>query len=138
MGWVGRLEISARSGRRGWVQLGDFLVPPKVTATLDGENGGPDLVIQFEIRDGRPECVGFTVKSKPKGRGIRTADLSVFHVDSMTASVFSRFALAPGGTPLFGPPPEQASAATQEVRRARRGRPRVTREELEKVAEVYR
>lgn len=140
MAWVGRLEISAKStSRRGWVQLGDYLVPPKVTATLDAENGDPDLVIQFEVRDGRPECVSFTVRSKPKGRGIRTADLGVFNIDSMTASVFSRFALAPGGTPLSGPPPEQASAAIREVHLARKGRPRTaTRTELERVAQVYR
>jgi hypothetical protein len=139
MGWTGRFETTAKIGRRGLVRLGEFLVPRKVTTTFDAENGDPDLVIQFEVRDGRPECVSFTVRSKPKGRGIRSADLTVFNIDGMTATAFSRWALAEGGTPVTGPPPEQLSAAARAGHPARKGRPRTaTRAELEHVAQVYR
>lgn len=133
------METAVRLGRRGMVRLGDVLVPRKVTRTYHAENGDPDLVMQFEVRDGRPECVGFAIRSKPGGRGIRTADLGVFNIDGLTASAFTQFALAEGGTPITGPSPEQAAAVEREVHRARKGRPRTaTRAELERVAQVYR
>lgn len=102
--------------------------------------GGVALVAHFEIRDGRPECVGFHVESKPKGRGIRTADLGIFNIDGLVDAAFSTFAVGAGGTPLTGPrPPEQVASASREVHRARKGRPRATtRAELERVAEIYR
>lgn len=138
MGWTGKLDFDANFGAGG-VMLGEHLVPRKITARVDADNGDPDIVIQFEVRDGRPECVGFTVRSKRKGRGIRTADLGVFNIDGLTAWAFAKVALGEGGTALSGPDPEQMATAARDVHRARKGRPRTaTRAELERVAQVYR
>lgn len=140
MAWTGRFKATPGSARgRRMVELGSSLVPSKVTFVAD-DNGGVALVAHFEIRDGRPECVGFHVESKPKGRGIRTADLGIFNIDGMVDAAFSTFAVGTGGTPLTGPrPAEQVAATSREVHRARKGRPRATtRAELERVAQVYR
>src|SRR5688572_17256912 len=136
MAWGGRWRVTPNGGNRRWIEQGGFLVPPRVMVTCDAENGDPDITAQFEYRDGRPECVGFFVRSKPKGRGIRTADLGVINIDGLTGAAFSWAAAGTGGTPLTGPRPDQPDAA-REIERARKGRPRTAnRAELERVAQV--
>jgi hypothetical protein len=86
-----------------------------------------------------------TIKAKPDGRGIRTADLQIFNIDTLTVIVFSSLALTapeqPGGATQFTPiTTEQefwpANKAIEEACRSRRGS--VTRAELEDVARIYR
>jgi hypothetical protein len=140
--WPGNIRVSRRIGGRrgGTVRLGDTVVPRRVVLTLDGENGEPDLVATFEVRDGRPECVGLEINSKDTGRGIRTADLQLFNIDALATTVFARFG-EPVGAPAVDFPQtnEVALSAHRDVyeaRKARRGS--VTRAELERVAQVYR
>jgi hypothetical protein len=138
MVWEGRQTITGiHHGKRhrGFVMLGDSAVPPEALLTFEGTRGSPDVSMNFEIRDGRPECVGITVKAKPDGRGIRSADLALFNIDSLTIGVFAQLA-------NFGVNASDEKQLWQtirnvtEARTARRGA--VTQAELEEVARVYR
>ena len=130
MVWEGREKVT---GFGGLVALGDAVVPTKARMTFDGIKGSPDVVMNFEIRDGRPECVGVNVAAKPNGRGIRTADVQMFNIDNLTVGVFGQLANLGSRQPRVL---EQAVRSVHEARTARRGS--VTREELEEVARIYR
>jgi hypothetical protein len=143
MVWEGRGEIAGKMP--GLVRLGEHAVPRRAGYTFTGAKGSPDLHMSFEVRDGRPECVEITIKAKPAGRGIRTADLQIFNIDTLTVNVFSSIALSateqPGGATQFTPITTErefwpANKVIEEARRERRGS--VTRTELEDVARVYR
>lgn len=128
-------EVTGYAGGQhgGFVQLGDALVPPKAAMTFDGREGTPDATLRFEIRDGRPECVEVHVMTKPDGRGIRSADLAMVNVDTVTIAVFAE--LAEMGLQSEA----EALKAFHSVSEARlRRRPTVTRTDLEEVAKVYR
>jgi hypothetical protein len=127
--WEG---IDAVRGSGGLIALGDAVVPLKATLTFEGLSKSPDVLMRFEIRDQRPECVEISVKAKPDGRGIRDADIGIFHIDRLTINVFERLA-------NLGARDEKvllaASRSVHEARKARRGG--VTRADLENVARIY-
>jgi hypothetical protein len=90
-----RIKTSHKAGRL--VEWGNYAVPRRVSSTLEGEDGlpgtaGPDYSADFEVRDGNAECVKFTVTAKSEGRGIRSSDLSLFSVESLTQTAFLRVA----------------------------------------------
>lgn len=141
MVWEGRRRVT---GKGGLVALGEpwrievngqemAVVPREAVMTFDGEQGSPDAMMRFEVRDGRPECVEIIVRAKPDGRGIRSADLRMVNIDTQAVEVLTDL-----GT--IGVVDERAVVntrrAVQEARASRRGT--VTREELERVAELYR
>jgi hypothetical protein len=128
--WEGREKVT---GFGGLVALGDAVVPTEARMTFDGIKGSPNVVMNFEIRDGRPECVGVNVAAKPNGRGIRTADVQMFNIDDLTVGVFGQLANLGSKHPRVL---ERAVRSVHEARTARRGS--VTREELELVARIYR
>jgi len=143
MVWEGHGRVSWKVP--GLARFGDHAVPRRAGYAFTGTKGSPDFNMSFEVRDGRPECVEVTIKAKPTGRGIRTADLQIFNLDALTVAVFSSLALTateePGGATMYTPiTTEQefwpANKAIEEARRERRGS--VTRTELEEVARVYR
>ncbi len=150
--WPGQLRDEPNrgaNGGHGLVRLGDSdtVVPASVTRTLEGENGHPDLVMTFEVRDGRPECVDIRIKSKPEGRGIKQADLRGFVLDELSEIVFARFAsrvahVADDGTWLAeGPLWEEREqwAARRDVAEARQSqRQPPSLSELQRVADIYK
>src|SRR4029453_6027910 len=105
MVWEGHGKISGQIP--GLVRLGEHAVPRRAGYTFTGTKARPDLHMSFEVRDGRPECVEVTIKAKADGRGIRTADLQIFNIDTLTVNVFSSLALSateqPGGATQFTP-----------------------------------
>jgi hypothetical protein len=133
--WKGLQEVTGFTGGQhgGMVVLGDALVPPKASMTFEGRDGTPDATLRFEIRDGRPECVEVHVMAGPDGRGIRSADLAMVNVDTVTIAVFAQLA-------EIGLQSEaERLSAFRSVSEARlRRRPTVTRTDLEEVAKVYR
>lgn len=145
--WAGRITTKANV-RDGHVMVGETLVPRRVTMTFLGDNGFPDLTAVFEVRDGRPDCVEVRVTAKPDGRGVTAADLSVLSPDGMARGALMQHATRrvertpDGGTKAaFGSVSERDAWAmlgdlteAQAVRRTGR----ITRSELEEVAQVYR
>jgi hypothetical protein len=134
MVWEGHQKITGIfPGNRGMVKLGDSTVPPEALLTFEGVKGSPDVTMNFEVRNDRPECVGITIKAKPKGRGIRSADLALFNIDSLTIAVFAQV----GNLGVHDEAQQWRTARdVTEARSVRRGA--VTRAELEDVARVYR
>lgn len=130
MVWEGRTRVA---GKGGLIALGDAVVPREAVMTFEGVDGAPDATMRFEVRNGRPECVEVIVRAKPEGRGIRSADVALFNIDTIAVDVFYDL-----GT--IGVTDERAAVNTrralQEARASRRGT--VTREELERVAKTYR
>jgi hypothetical protein len=128
------------------VRIGDFVMPRRASAFVDGANGEPDLEVHFEVRDGRPQCVDVHATAKPDGRPLRTSDLHVLALDAMTLSVFARLALkstydAETNVTTMVPIMDErefwraVNDVDAAVKAPRRG---VTRAELEQVANVYR
>jgi hypothetical protein len=128
--WQGRQRIS---GSGGLVALGEAVVPREGVLTFEGTKGSPDVTMRFEVRDGRPECVGVTVEAKPNGRGIRSADMALFNIDSLTVAVFEQLGTIGVRDEAYA---RRISHDLREARASRRGT--VTPEELEEVAKIYR
>jgi hypothetical protein len=130
MVWEGRQRVT---GTGGLVALGRAVVSREALMTFEGIKGSPDVTMRFEIRDGRPECIGIVIEAKPNGRGIRSADMAMFNIDSLTVGVFGQI-----GT-IGVRDEDYARVVDRELREARYSRRSgVTREELEKVAKDYR
>jgi hypothetical protein len=123
-----------------WVELGDGTeVVSQVVMTGEGLKGAPDLRVEFAVREGIPEVVGFHLVAKPTGRGIRTADLRAFHsLDAMAFNAFIQHTF-PGGVWFSGEREYWAARRDIQSAQAKQGsRPRVSLAELEEVAHVYR
>jgi hypothetical protein len=138
MAWEGEEKVTGFAGgtHGPLVKLGDAVVPPKARMTFEGVKGTPNVVMNFEIRDGRPECVSVNVTAKPEGqgRGIQSADMQMFNIDTLAVSVFGQLAnLGSKDRSLL----ERGVRSVYEARTSRRGS-RITREDLEEVARVYR
>jgi hypothetical protein len=121
----------------GWVELGDLDVPEGIRMTSEGLKGAPNLTVEFVVREGIPECVGFHLVSKQTGRGIRTADLRAFHsLDTLVFNAFIQNTRRPGGVWFY----DEAEywRGRNEIQGAQAKRSRVSRAELEEVAQVYR
>lgn len=84
-----RYEQHHRKGRKQFEQVGDFLLPTAMRMVITGHDREPDGVAEFEIRDGRPECVQITITAKPDGRAIRSSDVQPLgRVDELITSAF--------------------------------------------------
>jgi hypothetical protein len=145
--WVGRGRVSRQFGvKDNDVRIGDFVMPRRASAFVDGANGEPDLEVRFEVRDGRPQCVAVLATAKPDGRQLRSSDLHVLALDAMTLSVFARLALESTYDPetnvtTMTPITDEREfwRAVNDVHTAVKAPHRgVTRAELEQVATVYR
>lgn len=129
------------------VRMGDsdYLVHSEAHVVgVDTTTGAPDLEARFEVRDGVPECVEFTLRAKPKGRAVRSADLRLFDLDGFTLNTFTRRGA------ITKKPADQRSgpaapitderewwSANAAVADAQHRRQSVSRYELEEVARIY-
>ena len=129
-----------RTWNAGQVErIGEAVFPRDVTYTVTGDPAEPDITVRFEIRDGRPELVEFSMLAKPKGRGLRASDLQIF-IDSLVERAFAKVALIPRDGGGMTPPKNDSEiwrargAATEARQTTRRKTPQAT---LEEVARVY-
>jgi hypothetical protein len=136
MPWNGRAEFV---GEGSLVLVGTTAVPTKVRYEFTGDAGAPDAVIQFEVRDGRPECVEVLIKARPKGRGIRQQDVGSIDIGPLAESVYAELGQAQGSPSIFPVSDSERWAIRSDIadaysRRRRGSNP----EELAKVAKIYR
>ena len=129
-----------------FVQLGDdgdTLVPAGAHLVGRGLKGAPDLEARFEVRDGVPECVEFTLRTQEGGRSVRSADLRLFNIDGLTFNAFMPQVRrrSPRWNNTAGLP-EPASrewwAASRDFTDAQQQRRSASDAELEEVARIYR
>ena len=128
------------------VRMGDspFLVSEHAHLRgTDEEGGAPGVEARFEVRDGVPECVEFTLRSKPGGRAVRSADLRLFDLDGITLNTFTRRGAirkklddGPGHAEPIADEREWW-AANAAVAAAQRRRKSVSQWELEEVSRIY-
>jgi hypothetical protein len=139
--WRGSVEVT---GEGKDIRLGMTVVPERATFKATGEKGAPDVVVRFEVRDGRPEMVEVSVKTKADGRGIRSTDMEVFNetlIKNVYAFIGTQLAPDPNSATASGTWPatdDDMWAIQGAVEKARQRRGTVNLEELKKVAEVYR
>lgn len=148
--WKGIVSIQGHEGGRygAPVILGRTLVPRVATFEMRGVDGAPDAMVRFEVRDGRPECMEISVKANPSGRGIRSVDMTSFNIDNLIEIVFTELGADikpnphnPAESIAAWRPAEESNRAywtrrnDVHIARANRG---PTKEELERVASIYR
>ncbi len=91
MNWQGNVTWRAKVGAP--VKVGAVVVPRQVTMLCVGDGPHPDIRFGFRMDDdGTARCIEAHVQAKPNGRGVRTADLATFNVDTLAAVAFEAFA----------------------------------------------
>jgi hypothetical protein len=131
-------RINKWEHRGEFVDLGWTRVPEAVVLDGEGLRGAPDLHMKFWIRDEIPEVYEFTLRAKEGGRGIRTADLRAFSLEKMAVNAFMRMQVRPVGLPYSETEHWRALDDIRSAQEKQGTRPRVSRAELEEVAQVYR
>lgn len=105
MAQVHRRFIGLTDGQ-ALVRLGDTLVSRRARVELTrcqsgnpgpsvddctGSHTGPDIVAEFEIQDGVPECTRILWEQKPGGRAVRVPDLRLItSLDGLAQNAFLR------------------------------------------------
>ena len=107
--------------------------------TSEGLKGAPDLTVEFAVREGIPEVVGFHLVAKQAGRGVRTADLRAFHsLDTLAFNAYIQNTRRPGDLWFYDEAEYWRARHDIQDAQAKQGtRPRVSVDELEEVARVY-
>jgi len=118
------------------VEIGDRLVPQEIFVLIRGGKTQPDLEMKIEVREGIPQCVELVLRARPDGPEIRDKDLAVIRVSDWLEQIVARCSLVRSGSG-WGKPVDDRTALA-DITRIRSGRPRISREHLKKVAEVYR
>jgi hypothetical protein len=125
-----------------FVSVGDRWVPRRITvqSALPDQ---PDLTMTIEVRQGIPVYTLLTVQARPDGPDIRRKDLDLPLDDWLERIVTVCSLIAPeldasGHPKSLVKKPSDRSAAMTNVRRARSGRPRISSERLQTVAQTYR
>ena len=91
MEWAGKMSISAKVGAP--VVVDGYAIPRRMSFRSEGSGGSleqesPSVVAHFEVVDGSPQCTEFHLTTAKGARGIRTSDLSLFNIESLTEQVF--------------------------------------------------
>jgi hypothetical protein len=119
------------------VEIGDRLVPQEIFVYICGGIAQPDLEMKIEVRDGIPQCVELMFRARPDGPEVRDKDLAVVRVGDWLEQIVAQCSLVRSGPGTWSKPVDDRSALA-DITRSRAGRPRISREHLKKVAEVYR
>jgi hypothetical protein len=120
------------------VRFGDTVIPARVAYVIDGAQSSPSLVVEFEIRDGRPFCSSVHVDASAEGRSIKTGDLTALpSLERLAEDAFAELAIrAPDSVER----PFDAFIGADRAARSKARSDVHTRgdEELREVARVYR
>lgn len=144
MTWRGKIRTSTKlgapipityKGRR-------YGVPRRVTMTLEGLRGSPDLRVECAVIDGVPGVREVHIVSKPDGEAIRDAHLNAIALDKIALQSFMDHAMdvsTDGEVAVLTP----VSEGTEDVLRGQLDEAQKTgrgpsQAELTEVARVYR
>lgn len=125
-----------------WVQVGDRWVPQRISVHSPMPNE-PDLTMTIEVRQGIPVYTVVTLQARPDGPEVRKKDLDLPLDDWLEQVVASCSMIAmeldeSGRPKRLRKKPSDRRLAMANARRARSGRPRISSERLQKVAQIYR
>lgn len=137
-GGAGKAEFDM-DGPESVALVGSRFIPKEIRVFVNGGADEPDVHMKIEVRHGIPVCAAVMLHSRPEGLEIRDKDLRLVPISDWVeqiAAVCSYEATTGGIASTDGP---TARAVNQRnVRAARSGRPRISRERLARVAEIYR
>jgi uncharacterized protein (DUF2267 family) len=119
------------------VQVGDRWVPPVIVIKAMGSATEPDLRMKIEVRDGIPVCTEVSLQARAEGPEIRSKDLRDILLDDWMQNTVAAFSADQSGTAGARCTITRRDALAN-VEQARKGRPRISREQLQNVANVYR
>ena len=135
-------------GRDSMVTVRNRVVPRHFRLEVARDDGTPDLVLGFEVRDGVPQCRSVELRSTDEGREVLTSDRGRIRVEDFLEVALVQVGLifsveGEGDTALTTMEPietvEEARETLATMRDVRReARRKVTDEFLREVAEVYR
>jgi hypothetical protein len=126
-------------GPNDLARVGNRFVPKEIRVTIDGGHGEPNVHMKIEVRHGVPICTGLLLEGHQGGPEIRDKDVRFVPVTAWVEQIAAACTWAPnirGIENVQGPAAQKANRAN--VRAVRVGRPRISREQLMRVAEVYR
>jgi hypothetical protein len=125
--------------------VGDRMVPQSIYVEVCGSTVEPDLGLKIEVRQGIPVYTELVLRARADGPEIRDKDLGYVYLNDWLEEIVAACtsSLDSSGhwmTQTIGGAQGRAEArsAAANVRRVRRGRSRLTPEQLEQVAQVYR
>lgn len=123
------------------VPFGAMLAPQDVSARItDDDAGGPDVFVDFEMRNGVPEAVRVEMVARMDGRPVRTSDMYQLALDQLAVDAFAAVSIHIRGGGRLSPSRDEGEAlsAGRAVVEAQGGRRAPTRDELAEVATIYR
>ena len=133
-------EARYEAGPGDVVDVGNRIVPRKIRAVIEGGLDEPDVAMTIEVRQGLPVCTEIRFVSRADGLEVRAKDLKSVPILDWTDEIVAACSwvrMESGGIMQIAGK-ERRAQDRRNVARERVGRPRVSPELLEKVAEVYR
>lgn len=114
------------------VPVANRRVPRNIVVTIDGALKQPDYVMKIEVRQGIPQWTEVTLRARPGGADVRDKDLKALRLDDWLQQIVAMVSTTGGLKP------QEDHTALDDIGLAMKGRPRISREHLEQVAEIYR
>jgi hypothetical protein len=126
--------------------VGELLrMPARFTLHLrHAADGGPDVDITWQVRQGAPECVEVRIAANEGGHEIRVSGLAGLRIsdclDFVVKAMMSESRVKSGGfkRPAWFSFREGSREAIEQTRTARRTKTKITDDLLREVADVYR
>ena len=116
-------------------------VPREIVVQIRGGANQPDYEMKIEVRKGVPRWAEVTLRARPDGPEVRDKDLDAIRLDDWLEQIAAMCSVAHSGTGAGWEgwsKPVNDGGALADIRRVKSGRPRISRERLQKVAEIYR
>lgn len=133
--WSGHGQATHQLGGDS-VLVGDRLIPREIFVYVRGGMSQPDMEMKIEVREGIPECVELILRARPDGPEIRDKDVAVIRVGDWLERIVAMCSMKRSGMGFSKPVNDRT--ALGDITRIRTRRPRISREHLKNVAEVYR
>ncbi|MGH3319414.1 MAG: hypothetical protein ACRDN9_04385 [Streptosporangiaceae bacterium] len=140
----GTLHVRHKQGAPTWV--GEYLIPPRFTVVYTDDGPEPGFEIDFEVRDGVPQCRAVRIACSRDGDEIQRRHLRDLRLEDFREWAMARVALVvqeihENGDTVATPPADVKGM--RDVIHAGRGaradaRRTVTDERLHEVADIYR
>jgi hypothetical protein len=108
-------------------------VPQTIVVSIDGGLNQPDYMMKVEVRQGLPQWTEVTLRARADGSEVRDKDLTAVRLDAWLQQIVAMVSTIGGSKPLADTKP-----ALTDIGLAMKGRPRISREHLEQVANIYR
>ncbi|WP_343598894.1 hypothetical protein [Mycobacterium sp.] len=135
----GRGEARHRAGPDDMVEVGDRVVPRRITAAIYGDHNTPDVALVIEVRQGVPACAEVRVIARDGAPEVRRTHLKAIPLAEWVDAAVAACSWIParGGILYDGFAADRAKAR-RNATRVRAGQPRASTHHLQKVADIYR